>query len=162
MLCSQKFDILLIKRLFDLSILLSSISIYLMYVWGQSIVSSHIVCILQRNALPIICSAKFNNHTTQLFRKMKIIKFVDLVSVENFIFICKCISCNLYSVFSHLYILANCRHNHQARFAIDGLLMLPSCNTSKFGTEVFLYPQSLLEILCELCFQKKISEQCLQ
>ena len=51
--------------------------------WGQSIVPSHRICILQRNALQIILFVKFNDHTTQVFCKMKIIKFVDLVSVEN-------------------------------------------------------------------------------
>ena len=74
--------------------------------WGQSIIPSHRICILQRNALRIICFAKFNDHTTQLFRKMKIIKFVDLVSVENCIFINKCFSCKSYSIFSHVYNLA--------------------------------------------------------
>ena len=43
---------------------------------GQSIVPSHRTFILQRNALRIICFAKFNDQTTQLFRKIKIIKFL--------------------------------------------------------------------------------------
>ena len=40
--------------------------------WGQSIVLSHRISILQRNTLWIICFAKFSDHTTHLFRKMKI------------------------------------------------------------------------------------------
>ena len=92
--------------------------------WRQSIIPSHRICILQRNALWIICFAKFNDHTTHLFHKMKIIKFVDLVSVENCIFINKCFSCKSYSVFSHLYNLATGRHNQQTRFAMNGLLIL--------------------------------------
>ena len=106
---------------------------------GQTIVSSHTVCILTRNALHIICLVKFNDHKTQLFRKIKIIKLVDLVSVENCIFINKCFSCTCNSVFSHLYILATGRHNHQTIFAINGLLILYSCNVSNFGTKAFLY-----------------------
>ena len=70
---------------------------------------------------------------------MKIIKFVDLVSVENYIFINKCFSSKSYSVFSHLYNLATGRHNHQTRFAKNGLLILPNCNTAKFGTKAFLH-----------------------
>ena len=50
--------------------------------WGQFIVPSHKICILQRNALQIICFDKFSDHTTQLFCKMKT-KFFDLVSVET-------------------------------------------------------------------------------
>ena len=61
--------------------------------WGQSIVPSHRVSILHRNALRIICFAKINDHTTQLFCKMKIIKYFDLVSVENCILINKFFSC---------------------------------------------------------------------
>lgn len=48
------------------------------------------MCIMQRNVLRIICFLKFNNHTIQLFYKMKLMKFVDLVSVENCIFINRC------------------------------------------------------------------------
>ena len=33
--------------------------------WGQSIVPSHTVCILQRNTLRIICFAKLNDYATQ-------------------------------------------------------------------------------------------------
>ena len=70
---------------------------------------------------------------------MKIIKFVDLVSVENCIFIIKCVSCKSYSVCSHLYNLATDRHNHQTRYAMNGLLILPNCDTAKFGTKASLY-----------------------
>ena len=100
---------------------------------------SHRICILQRNALRIICFTKFNNHTTQLFCKMKIIKFVDFVSVENCTFIDKCFSGKSYSVFSRLYTLATGRYNHETRFAMNGLLILPNCNTTKFGKKAFLY-----------------------
>ena len=104
--------------------------------WRQSIPPFHRVGILQRNALQIIYFAKFNDHATQLFCKMKTIKFVDMVSG---VFINKCFSFKSYSVFSHLYNLATARHNHQTRFAMNGLSILPSCNTSKFGTKAFLY-----------------------
>ena len=74
---------------------------------------------------------------------MKIIKFVDLVSVENCIFINMCFSCKSYSVlfasFSHLHHSATGRYNHQTKFAMNGLLILPNCNTAKFGTKAFLY-----------------------
>ena len=66
---------------------------------------------------------------------MKIIKFIDLVSVK--IFINKLFSCNSYS--SHLCILATIGHNCQTRFAMNGLLILPSRNTSKFSMKAFLY-----------------------
>ena len=64
----------------------------------------------------LICFAKFNGHTTKLFRKMKIIKFVDLVSVENYILINRGFSFKPYSVISHLYSLVTGKHKHQVRF----------------------------------------------
>ena len=102
-----------------------------------------------------------------LFHKMKIIKLVRLISVENCIFITKCFSSKSYFVFSYLYILATGRHNHQTRFAINGLLILLSCNTSKFGTKDFLYstknfklmppikPEKVIQILSVfiICFR---------
>ena len=105
--------------------------------WGQSTVSSHRVCILQKNAPCIIYFAKLSNHTTQVFSKMKIIKFVDLITVENRIFINKCFSCKSCSVFSHLYNSA--RHDHQTRLAMNGPLILPNCNTAKCCAKAFLY-----------------------
>ena len=67
-----------------------SIRNYVMHVLlGVNYVSTNRVFIIQRNALSITCFSKFNEHTTQLFHKMKITKFIDLVPVENFIFINK-------------------------------------------------------------------------
>ena len=131
--CGLKFVILLMKLLSDLQ--------FPFILWMYCLVKIHcsISLNLQRNALQMICFAKLNDHATQLFRKMKIIKFVDLVSVENCIFINKCLSCKSYSVFSHLYNLAAGRHNHQTRFAMNGLLILPNYNTDLFGTKAFLY-----------------------
>ena len=106
---------------------------------------------------PWIYFAKFNHLATQLFRRLKIIKFVDLVSVENSIFISRCFSCNSYYVFIHLYISATGRHNHQTRFAMNVLVILPSCNTTKFGTKAFSYST----ITSWNSFQALLSE-CLQ
>lgn len=89
---------------------------YLCTAWVQSIVS-------------------YQKYTTQVFRKTKIMKFVDLVSAENCVFINKYFSSNFNSVFC----LAAGTHNHQIRFALKNLLNLPSCNASKFGTKAFSY-----------------------
>ena len=64
------------------AILNSSLS-YVCTAWGQSIVLSQWVCILERNFLGIICFAKSSDHENQLFCKTEIIKCVDLVSVGN-------------------------------------------------------------------------------
>ena len=70
---------------------------------------------------------------------MKIIKFIDSVSVQKCTFIKKCFSCNSCVMFNSVDALATGKHNHQTRVAINGLLILSSCNASKFGTKAFLY-----------------------
>ena len=85
---------------------------------------------------------------------MKITKLVDLVSTENCFFMNKCFSYKSYSVFSHLYNIATGRRNHQTRFAMNGLLILPLNLAQKLS----YIPQLLLGILSKLCFQKKIPE----
>ena len=130
--CSQKFVILLMKPL-------SNLFCYLQFPFIFCLGTIHCSISIYREML-YIRSAKFNDHTTQLFWKMKIIKFVHLVSVENFIFINKCFPCKSYSVSNHLYNLATGRHNHQTRlFAMNGLLILPNCTATKFDTKAFLY-----------------------
>ena len=126
--------------------------------WGQSIVPSHRVWILQRNAPRIIYFSKFNNHTTQIFHKMKIIKFVALVSVENCIVRNKRFSSKSYSVFRHLCNLATGRHNHQTRFPMNGFLIRPNCNTAKFGTKVFWHSTIISWNSFQALFQKRTSE----
>ena len=64
---------------------------------------------------------------------MKIIKFVDLVSVGNCIFINKCFSYKSYAVFIHLHNSATGRHNPQTRFAMNGLLIPLTFKTAKIS-----------------------------
>ena len=87
-----------LKSLSDPFILLSSVLNYLLQAllqWNKLTISYSRVCIIQRSVLPIICFTKFNDHATQLFHEMKIMKFVDLKSVKNCILINKRFSCNL-------------------------------------------------------------------
>lgn len=118
----------------NLFILLSSIPIYLMYVLHE-INPSNRVCIIQRNTSCIILSY---DHTTQLFQEIKFMKFVDLVSVENSIFISKfvLVTLTLYLTICIIWPLAD---SHQTRFAMNSLLIQTSCNTSKFDTKAFSY-----------------------
>ena len=83
--------------------------------------------------------------------KYKIIKFVDLVSVENCVCINKCFSFKSYSVYSHLYNLATGRYNHQTKFALNNI----NCNTAKFGTKAFLYSRITSWIFFQALFLEK-------
>ena len=86
----------------------------------------------------IISFACYNAHTLPNFAKLNIIKFSDLISLCNCLFIYKRFISKAPSVFSHVFILASNTHEQKSRFASHGLLIKPICNTSKHGTNVFV------------------------
>ena len=81
----------------------------------------------------IIFFSDFNEHTTPLFSKAKILKFIDFIQLENCIFVNKSVSGSLHPLFSQVYLFAN-DHNYNTRFASNGLLKIPTNNTSIYGT----------------------------
>ena len=85
---SLKFVILLIKLLSDLSILLSSIPIYLIYVLlGENPLSNsqNLHFTEKCSTDNLFCKIQWLYNSP--FRKIKVIKFFDLVSIGNCIFI---------------------------------------------------------------------------
>ena len=76
----------------------------------------------------------FNEHSTPLFSKAKILKFTDIFEMENCIFINKSVSGSLHPLFSQVYSFVNDHHNYNTRFASNGLLKIPTNNTSIYGT----------------------------
>ena len=57
--------------------------------------------------------------------------------MENCIFVNKSVSGFLHSLFSQVYLLVNDHHNYNTRFATNGLLKIPTNNTSVDGTKSF-------------------------
>ena len=103
-----------------------------------------------------MCFAKFSDHTTPLFHKIKFTKYFYLVSIENCSFIKKYFFFfyNFYSIFNHLYALVNGRHNHQTRFTL--LAAIPP----NLAEKSFYYPQSpLRRILFKIFFPKRVSNK---
>ena len=79
----------------------------------------------------------FNEHTTPLFSKANILKFIDFIQMENSIFINKSVSGSLHSLFSQVYLFANDHQNCNTRFASNGPLKIQTNNTSIYGTKSF-------------------------
>ena len=64
---------------------------YLCLVWGQAKFSLNRITLLQKRAIRILHSAAYyRDHTSPLFHRSKVLKFVDIVSLENCIFVNKC------------------------------------------------------------------------
>ena len=104
-------------------------------VWGQNIKYNHRIRILQRKAMRIIFFSDFNDYTTPLFSKSKILKFIDFIQMDNCIFLNKSVSSSLHSLFSQVYLFANDHHNYKTRFASNGPLKIST--VSIYGTKSF-------------------------
>ena len=85
----------------------------------------------------IIFCSDFNEHTTPLFSKAKILKLIDFIQMENCISVNKSVSSSLHPFFSQVYLFVNDHHNCNTRFPSNGLLNIPTNNTSIHGTKSF-------------------------
>ena len=85
----------------------------------------------------MISVAQYDAHTLPIFAKLNIIKFSDLISLCNCLFIYNIFLVRLLQLF-HVFILASNTHEQNTRFASHGLLIKPRCNTSKYGTNAFV------------------------
>ena len=99
---------------------------YVCTAWSQTIKYNRQISILQRKAMRTTLFSDFNEHTTSLFSKAKILKFIGFIQMKNCIFVNKSV---LGSLHSHVYLFANDNHNHNTRFASNGLLKIPTNNT---------------------------------
>ena len=109
---------------------------YVCTAWGQNLNSKHCINLLQKKAMQIISFASFDPHTLPIFTKLNI-KFPDLISFCNCLFIYKHFLSKSSSVLSNVFILTSNTHEQNTRSASHGLLTKPSCNTPKYGTNAF-------------------------
>ena len=123
---------------------------YVCNAWRQSIVSSHRVCILHRTAVHIICKIQWSYNST-------ILQNENYKSMENY-FINKYFSYKSYSVFSHQYILATGRHNHQTQFSMNVLKYYLVAILLNLAQKLSYILQSFFGILSKFCFQKRIPD----
>ena len=110
---------------------------YVCTAWGQNLNSKHRMNLAQKEALRIISFASFDAHTLPIFAKLNIIKFPDLISFCNCLFIYKHFLSKSPSVFSNVFILRSNTHEQNTRSASHGLLTKPSYRTSKYGINAF-------------------------
>ena len=110
---------------------------YVCPAWGQNLNSKHRINLLQKKAMRIISFASSDAHTLPIFAKLNIIKFPDLISFWNCLFIYKHFLNKSSSVVSNVLILTSNTHEQNARSVSHGLLTKQSCITSKYGTNNF-------------------------
>ena len=108
---------------------------YLCLVWGQVKISLNRITFLQKRAIRILHSAAYRDHTCPLFHRYKILKFVDLVSLENCIFVNKCFNDKAFSLFSNNFKLTASSHSYCTRSVRNGLIFKRLYNTIRYGNK---------------------------
>ena len=73
--------------------------------------------------------ATFNAHSSPLFFKNKILKFPDIVSLENCIFVRNCFVNNAFSIFLNLFKLVSDVHSYSTTNVTKNLFFVAKHNT---------------------------------
>ena len=93
------------------------------------------ITLLQNRAIRILHSAAYRDHTSPLFHRYKILKFVDIVSLENCIFAYKYFNDEAFSLFSNHFKLTASSHSYCTRTVSNGLIFKRLYNTFRYGSK---------------------------
>ena len=70
----------------------------------------------------MLYSAEYKDHNCPLFRRYRVLKFIDLVSLENCIFCNKCFNDDAFSLFSNHFKLTASGHFYCIRSVSNGFI----------------------------------------
>ena len=85
---------------------------YLCLVLGQAKYSINRITLLQKWAIMILHSAAYRGHNCSLFRRYKVLKFKDLLSLECCIFANNCFNDDSFSLLSNHFKLTTSSHSY--------------------------------------------------
>ena len=112
---------------------------YLCLVWSQAKFSLNKITLLQKRAIRILHSAAYRDHTSPLFHRSKILKFVDIDSLENCIFVNKCFNDEAFPLFSNDFKLTASSPSFCTRSVSNGLTFKRLYNTFLYGNKSICY-----------------------
>ena len=101
-------------------------------IWGLSI-NTYIDKIIQKNAVSIITFAEFNAHTDPIFKKLKILKIKDHITLQNCLLVYDDINNKLPKSFNNTSIKVKDVHTITTRNANVGNLHIPYSHTTRYG-----------------------------
>ena len=138
---------------------------YLYLVWGHAKFSLNRITLLQKRPIRILHSAAYMGHTSPLFYRYKVLKFVDLVWLENGIFVNKCFTDESFSSFSnHFKLTAVVIPIAQGQSVSNGLLFKRLYNTFCYGNKSIqqkalgiIFKQFSMVTTYLICQQKKLN-----
>ena len=91
------------------------------------------ISIIQKNALRIISFSEFNAHTDPLFRKLKILKIKDNITLQNCLLVYDFINNKLPKFFKHTFNKLKDVHTINTRNARAGNIYIPFLKTTRYG-----------------------------
>ena len=105
---------------------------YACIIWGQNLCTINRLVILQKKASRLIHFKERNTHTGSLIFESKMVKLLDKIKIENFLFISKYVKNILPSIFS------STSHNYETSFATKGHLKILTDTTTSYGKKAFI------------------------
>ena len=105
---------------------------YCSLAWSQNCNAINHLVILQKKPLRIINFEPRNSHSSPLFKKRFILKFLDKVNLENTLFVSKSINNLLPSLFNDWFLFSSDLHNYET-WCYNGNLYKPSYKTNIYG-----------------------------
>ena len=105
--------------------------IYSLIAWGHTYETTlKPIYILQKRAARIITSSSFFEHTSPIFKSLKIVKFFDLIKFTTSVFMYKFNKNLLPPIFSDFFTTVRNIHNYNTRLASKTSFALPSSRTN--------------------------------
>ena len=105
--------------------------IYSLIAWGNTYESNvRPLFILQKRAIRIITFSSFTEHTSPIFKSLKIVEFFDIVKLITSVFMYKFHRKLLPSIFSNFFTPVRNVHNYNTRVASKSSFVLPSARTN--------------------------------
>ena len=96
-----------------------------------------------KKSLRIMKFSPFNAHTRTFFKNCNILKLVDIINAESYVFINNCFNKDSFSVFIENSKLVSNMHSYNTTSAINGLLFVPSYNSVRFGRKSVIHSTTL-------------------
>ena len=123
------------KKLKDIyDAIFSSQLTYGSQIWGQHI-NTYIgkISIIQKNTLRIISFAEFNAQTDPLFKKLKILKIKDNITLQNCLLVHDFINNKFPKSFTNTFNKLKDVHTINTRNAMAGNVYIPLLKTTRYG-----------------------------
>ena len=134
-------------------------------IWGQK-VSQELkkITIIENKGLRILNFKGPLEHSSSFYKNSKILKLIDIIKLDNIIFVFDQINNNLSNAFENYFQLKRQQHNH---FTKGKILNVPQVNTSLYGSNSItpsairdwnaLHGESGLKLISHAIFRGKVT-----